>query len=120
MHSKLQLLSHPNYLRIVIPSANLVPYDWGETGVMENVSLRPKKKSRINSNTKDKIVFIIDLPRFAAEKIGTLDGLTDFGKELRYFLDAMGLDSKISNSLLKFDFSRTAKLRFVHSMLVSP
>lgn len=26
------------HLRIVIPSANLVPYDWGETGVMENVS----------------------------------------------------------------------------------
>lgn len=39
MHSKLQLLSHPNHLRIVIPSANLVPYDWGEQGgVMENVS----------------------------------------------------------------------------------
>ena len=68
MHSKLQLLAHelviPNFspgsvlriathkslkqtiltaqfsthLRIVVPSANLVPYDWGETGVMENVS----------------------------------------------------------------------------------
>lgn len=38
MHSKLMLLFHPNYLRIVIPSANLVPYDWGEAGgVMENV-----------------------------------------------------------------------------------
>lgn len=37
MHSKLMLLSHPNHLRIVVPSANLVPYDWGETGVMENV-----------------------------------------------------------------------------------
>lgn len=24
-------------LRVAIPSANLVPYDWGETGVMENV-----------------------------------------------------------------------------------
>ena len=38
MHSKLQLLSHPTHLRVVVPSANLVPYDWGETGVMENVS----------------------------------------------------------------------------------
>lgn len=28
MHSKLQLLSHTNHLRIVVPSANLVPYDW--------------------------------------------------------------------------------------------
>lgn len=39
MHSKLQLLSHPSHLRVVIPSANLVPYDWGETGVMENVCI---------------------------------------------------------------------------------
>lgn len=39
MHSKLMLLFHANHLRIVIPSANLDPYDWGEEGgVMENVS----------------------------------------------------------------------------------
>lgn len=34
------LLFHPEYLRIVVPSANMVPYDWGEQGgVMENVRL---------------------------------------------------------------------------------
>lgn len=38
MHSKLQILKFPGYLRIVIPTGNFVPYDWGETGVMENVS----------------------------------------------------------------------------------
>lgn len=27
MHSKLQLLKFPGYLRIVIPTGNLVPYD---------------------------------------------------------------------------------------------
>ena len=37
MHAKLQLLKYPNYLRIVLPTGNLVPHDWGETGVMENV-----------------------------------------------------------------------------------
>lgn len=62
---------------------------------------------------------MIDLPRLPNGKTTALDELSDFGKELRYFLDAMGLDMKISNSLLKFDFSRTAKLRFVHSMFVS-
>jgi hypothetical protein len=41
MHSKLQLLSHPTHLRVVVPSANLMPYDWGETGIMENVGLTP-------------------------------------------------------------------------------
>lgn len=39
MHSKLQLLKYDDYLRIVVPTGNLVPYDWGETGTMENVRL---------------------------------------------------------------------------------
>ena len=34
MHSKLMLLSHPSHLRVVVPTANLVPYDWGETGIV--------------------------------------------------------------------------------------
>jgi hypothetical protein len=38
MHSKLQILKFPTYLRIVVPTGNFVPYDWGETGIMENVS----------------------------------------------------------------------------------
>lgn len=42
MHSKLQLLAHPTHLRVVVPSANLTPYDWGETGVMENVRIGTK------------------------------------------------------------------------------
>lgn len=37
MHSKLQLLKFSSHLRIVVPTGNMVPYDWGETGVMENV-----------------------------------------------------------------------------------
>lgn len=45
MHSKLQLLFHLTHLRVVIPTANLTPYDWGEAievggeGVMENVCI---------------------------------------------------------------------------------
>jgi hypothetical protein len=32
------LLFHSGYLRIVVPTANLTPYDWGELGgLMENV-----------------------------------------------------------------------------------
>lgn len=38
MHAKIQLLKFPGYLRIVVPSGNLTRYDWGETGVLENVS----------------------------------------------------------------------------------
>lgn len=34
MHSKLMLLSHPSHLRVAVPTANLVSYDWGETGIV--------------------------------------------------------------------------------------
>lgn len=34
MHSKLMLLSHPGHLRVAVPTANLVSYDWGETGIV--------------------------------------------------------------------------------------
>lgn len=39
MHSKLQVLKFPTHVRIVVPTGNMVPYDWGETGVMENVTI---------------------------------------------------------------------------------
>ena len=41
MHSKLMLLFHRDYLRIVVPTANLTTFDWGENGLMENVSKQP-------------------------------------------------------------------------------
>jgi hypothetical protein len=44
--------------------------------------------------------------------------ITEFGKELLYFIQAMGLDPKVVASMNKFDFSRTAQLGFVHSMSV--
>ncbi|KAL2067954.1 hypothetical protein VTL71DRAFT_16052 [Oculimacula yallundae] len=96
MHSKLQLLAYSTHLRVVIPSANLTSYDWGETGVMEN------------------ICFLIDLPRLPTGQTAT--ELTFFAKELLYFSGAMGLDPKTLDSLKNFDFSRTSKMAFVHSI----
>ena len=98
MHSKLMLLSHPSYLRIVVPTANLVNYDWGESGVMENM------------------VFLIDLPRLPAGRRTELEGLTSFGQELIYFLEAMGLERSIINSIYSFDFQETKDLAFVHAI----
>ena len=98
MHSKLMLLSHPGYLRVVVPTANLVPYDWGEDGVMENSA------------------FIIDLPRLDDGQITAEEEMTFFGRELIYFLKAMELDSTIIQSIYKFDFSATWDLAFVHTI----
>lgn len=79
--------------RIAVPTANLVPYDWGEDGTMENS------------------VFIIDLPRHEPEDIST-----QFGQELVYFLKAKGIDDSIINSLRNFDFNATEDMAFVHTI----
>ncbi|KAL8370426.1 hypothetical protein RB595_000686 [Gaeumannomyces hyphopodioides] len=98
MHSKLQLLKFPGFLRIVVPSGNLVSYDWGETGTMENV------------------VFIIDLP--PASDLAGPEGntLTTFGEDLCYFLEAQGLEESLIKSLRKYDFSETSRYGFVHTI----
>ncbi|OHW96350.1 tyrosyl-DNA phosphodiesterase domain-containing protein [Colletotrichum incanum] len=98
MHSKLQILKYEGYLRIVIPSGNLVPYDWGETGVLENM------------------VFLIDLPRLETTQQTPSPAVTPFGIELRRFLRALGLDEKLVQSLDNYDFSETSRYGFVHSM----
>ncbi|KAI1398931.1 phospholipase D/nuclease [Hypoxylon fuscum] len=98
MHSKLQLLRYPKYLRIVVPSGNLVPYDWGETGVIEN------------------IVFLIDLPRIDDPKSHSSNKLGPFGEELCYFLRAQRLDERLVDSLANFDFSEANRYRFVHTI----
>ncbi|KAM0093598.1 hypothetical protein ACP6JD_003002 [Aspergillus fumigatus] len=87
MHSKLMLLFHPGYLRIVAPTANLTPYDWGEMGgVMENV---------------------------ATTSVGSK---TVFEEELVYFLRASTLQENIISRLDEFDFSPTSHIMLVHTM----
>ncbi|KAL8852643.1 MAG: hypothetical protein Q9221_002523 [Calogaya cf. arnoldii] len=96
MHSKLMLLSYPTHLRIVVPTANLVRYDWGETGIMENT------------------VLLIDLPRLSSTS--TSPKMTNFGEDLIHFLGAMGLEKSIIDSVHHFDFSATNDLAFVHTI----
>ena len=101
MHSKLMLLSHPDYLRVAVPTANITPYDWGETrpaAVLENS------------------VFIIDLPRLPEGKRVKLEEMTSFAKELIYFAEAMSLHKEAIQSLHAFDFSATKGFAFVHSI----
>ncbi|KAK5735648.1 hypothetical protein LTR17_007999 [Elasticomyces elasticus] len=97
MHSKLMLLFHPAKLRVAVPSANLLNFDWGETGVMENS------------------VFLIDLPRLPGAATVARQDLTFFGAELLYFLEQQGLDQDVRDGILKFDFSATKDIAFVHT-----
>jgi hypothetical protein len=99
MHSKLMLLSHDTHLRVVVPTANLVPYDWGEQGVLENS------------------VFLIDLPRLPDDAPAQDEAnLTFFGQELFYFCRAMDLSPRHIRSMLRFDFSATKRYAFVHTI----
>ncbi|KAI5859333.1 phospholipase D/nuclease [Durotheca rogersii] len=98
MHSKLQLLKYPGYLRIVVPSGNLVPFDWGETGSLENM------------------VFLVDLPRIEDAESRAINNLNEFGEELCYFLRAQGLNEKLVASLANYDFSETDRYRFIHTI----
>ncbi|KAF4954985.1 hypothetical protein FGADI_4895 [Fusarium gaditjirri] len=95
MHSKLQLLKYPDYLRVVVPTANLVPYDWGETGVMENM------------------IFLIDLPRL---KDPATYRQTAFSTELGRFLSATGVGEGMVSSIANYDFSQTKHLGFVYTI----
>lgn len=97
MHSKLMLLFHAEKLRIAIPTANLLGFDWGESGVMENS------------------VWLIDLPRLPG-KATTADDLTNFGKELMYFVKKQHLPDDAIEGILNFDFSATKDIAFVHTV----
>lgn len=62
------------------------------------------------------MVFIIDLPRFRSAEERDAQKLTPFADELLYFLRAQTLDEKLVKSLLNYDFSETARYRFVYTM----
>lgn len=98
MHSKLMLLFHPDKLRVAIPTANLLDFDWGESGVMENT------------------VWLIDLPRLPNKDLVAVEDLTDFGKELMYFVEKQGLPQDARDGVLNFDFSATKDFAFVHTV----
>ncbi|KAF1847766.1 tyrosyl-DNA phosphodiesterase domain-containing protein [Cucurbitaria berberidis CBS 394.84] len=104
MHSKFMLLFGKAKLRFVVPTANMTQIDWGEVandwqpGVMENS------------------VFLIDLPRRSDEAIGSRMELPRFGQELVYFLEQQKVGQNVIEGVLKFDFSQTGHLAFVHAI----
>ncbi|KAJ5109826.1 tyrosyl-DNA phosphodiesterase-domain-containing protein [Penicillium argentinense] len=98
MHSKLMLLFHPGYLRIAVPTANLIAVDWGVGDVMENS------------------VFIIDLPQKSQKNGPAEDIHPQFYHDLVYFLKASSYPQTIIDKLAGFDFSETARYAFVHTI----
>ncbi|KAF2743391.1 phospholipase D/nuclease [Sporormia fimetaria CBS 119925] len=111
MHSKLMLLFHDDFLRIVVPSANMIKEEWGETNTKDGVSWQPA----VLENT----AFLIDLPRRQDGTVGAVgqkEDLTAFGQSLIEFLEAMGMRKNAVDGVLKFDFSLTKDFGFVHAI----
>ena len=98
MHSKLMLLFYATHLRVVVPTANLVSFDWGEAGgVMENT------------------VFLIDLPKYRDDG-GAAAKPTPFFEDLMVFLKAMKLQDDVLRRIQEYDFSQASHLGFVHTI----
>ncbi|KAK6365384.1 hypothetical protein LTS17_011356 [Exophiala oligosperma] len=100
--------------RVVVPTANLVGFDWGVGSFMENT------------------VFVIDLPgnnistsststgrKTETERttgIADAKGKTQFEASLRAFLEAQTVPDDVLAKLSSFDFSLTSDLAFVHTL----
>ena len=64
----------------------------------------------------ENMVFLIDLPRLSEGRCTKSEDMTFFGTELIYFLEALGLEQTIIDSIYNFDFTATGHLAFVHSI----
>ncbi|BFZ62366.1 hypothetical protein YB2330_003460 [Saitoella coloradoensis] len=95
MHSKLQILFHPTHVRVVVPTANLVPYDWGETGIMENST------------------FIQDFPKRTGP--GAESAQPKFLTHLTHFCRKQGIPETSLSRLNEYDFGN-ATAHFVGSI----
>ncbi|BFZ53492.1 hypothetical protein PYCC9005_000517 [Savitreella phatthalungensis] len=92
MHSKLQLLFFDDFLRVVVPSANLRDFDWGETGIMQNV------------------FYVHD---FALRTPDTDRKTTDFEVSLKSFCRRLQYPAEIRDALDQYDFSTAAGVQFL-------
>lgn len=106
MHSKLILLFFKStdsekggICRLVVPSANLIPADWGAGRFMENVA------------------YIVDLPESKRVSIKTEEQRQpEFANELKKQLRAMEVPDNVLQKLEQFDFAATKDMRFVASI----
>ncbi len=64
----------------------------------------------------ENMVFLIDLPRLSEGRRTKTKDMTFFGTELIYFLEALGLEQTIIDSMYNFDFTATGHLAFVHNI----
>lgn len=100
MHAKFMILFYPGWIRLVIMTANLRGWDWGEQGgIVENT------------------VFLIDLPLCTSyhDPDELLRMPTKFQNDFTEFVSMMRTPPHVIEKLDAYDWSATKDLIFVHS-----
>ncbi|RIB05951.1 tyrosyl-DNA phosphodiesterase I, partial [Gigaspora rosea] len=92
-HAKLMLLFFDGWMRVVVASGNLIPYDW---------------------ETNENVIFVQDFPIVQATG-SNIGNLHPFAQDIKDFILAIGLKNHIVNKLSQYDFSR-AKAKLVASI----
>ena len=117
MHSKLMLLFYKQYARIVIPTANLVPLDWGEAGHMENMVFLidlPYHSDTVGGKALGRLTSLENLQSTVLDSIATAQGPhSDFYQGLHTFCACMNLKQTVLDKLSCCDFTATRGLAFV-------
>jgi hypothetical protein len=114
MHSKLQLLFHTDYLRVVVPT------------VEASYTANPGKPCRlrlgrdryngecISLDILTQSMYIQDFPR--NHSLQNAESMPQFAKELLFYIKAQNLPPHILSKVCEYDFSKSAGVEFVHSM----
>lgn len=101
-HSKYALLFGLKQLRILFPTANFTPWEWGESASVAGAPLL------------ENAVAWIDLPRQPASHCSV--ATTPFLQALRYFLQQQGLPAHVLAALADYNGTCSSGMGFVYSV----
>ena len=97
--------------RIIIPTGNLVAYDWGQNGSLAtNAPTEAKDNAKANI---ENLVWVADLPLLAPASAEPVE--TAFQTDLHAYLATQGVPTNVDKKLRTFDFTATQDVGFVGS-----
>lgn len=112
LHGKFMLLFRDDdYLRIAIPTGNLVRQDWG-AGPPRCGTLLGRSRQH---HTLDNAVWVIDLPLRTELDPSTDSSAIPFRRDLLAYLHCLGLERRLLQRIEKYDFTACTTYGFVYT-----
>ncbi|KAI9741951.1 MAG: hypothetical protein M1834_000340 [Cirrosporium novae-zelandiae] len=100
--------------------AVLSSFQWDVEWLLRKINTNQTKMIFVmGAKEEETMVFLIDLPRLTDKVIideQKVPGSMLFKDELIHFIEAMGLQKEVINSIHNFDFSKTKNIAFIHSI----